>query len=163
MHVHINILTGRGFDLQVELLDSVLDLKKKIQEAEDIPSKFQRLSFGNRELSDNNTLADYNIQHGSNIHMVTRVQGGPMRVHITTMIGKTITVEVERTDSVLDLKNKIQETEGIPSNLQRLIFDGKELNDDGLTLSDYDLKYGSKIELATKVIPGSPPNRCSLL
>eukprot|EP01101_Sappina_pedata_P009033 TRINITY_DN513_c0_g1_i1.p1 TRINITY_DN513_c0_g1~~TRINITY_DN513_c0_g1_i1.p1 ORF type:complete len:149 (+),score=39.77 TRINITY_DN513_c0_g1_i1:163-609(+) len=148
MRVYINTMTGRGFYLQVDLIDSVLDLKNKIQETESIPTNQQRLIFGSKNLKDNNILDDYNIQDESNIHLVAFVPGGsgPMRVCITTKTGKTIIVEVDRTDSVLDLKNKIQETEGIPSNRQHLIFDGKELKDDGLALADCEIWNGSKIE-----------------
>ena len=145
---------GKIFPVRVEQTDTIADLKKKIESREGIPTEVQRLTTdSNKEPLDNDnetTLEKCGIQHGDILNLD---EDNGMKIQVKTPEGEYIPLNVEPTDTILDIKQMVHSIEGTPVDAQLLSYKGVDLNDgeNGKrrppTLEDLNVKNGSILDM----------------
>lgn len=120
-----------------------------------IPGYQQRLTLDDNILKGDHSLGDYNILKDSVLHLVPLHCGNDVRIHVDTLTGKMITLDVVMEDTIENVKKKILEEERTPVECQCLVYAGKELKD-YRTLKDYNIQRGSTLILTRELLGGMP-------
>ena len=143
MQIFIKTLIGKTITLEVDAGDTIKDLKEMIEDKEGIPQYQQRLIFVGRQLENDTIVSDLNIQKETTLHLLLRLRGG-MEIFIKTLTGKTIRLECEASDTIENVKDKIQDIEGIPPDQQILYF-AETFVEERATLSDYNIEKDDEL------------------
>ncbi|XP_044378575.1 polyubiquitin-like [Triticum aestivum] len=157
MKININVLDN---PLYVESSDTIDSVKAKINDEYGIPLAQQRLEFHRIRrtsgfhpysiLQGIRTLADYNIQNGATLDLIVCHRPRPMQIFVKNLGGKTLTFNVQSSDTIRSVKEKIQQVDGIDPASQRLIFSGWQL-EDSFTLAEYNIQHESTFHLCLRL------------
>lgn len=136
MQIFVKTMMGKTMAFEVKPSDSIEIIKQKIMETSQVsarPPKYLRLIFAGKQLENDRTLEYYRIQTESTLHFIA--QEPPwLCCYIKTMTGKTIHCDTLLDGTVADLKEEVQDKEGIPPDQQSLLYKGRVLQDETLLL-----------------------------
>jgi ubiquitin C len=164
MQIFVKALTGKTailhgvrttqiltITLDVRTSDTILSAKAKIQAYTGIAPNQQHLIFAGQSLENHRTLAEYNVQNESTLHM-DRVWT-EMRILVSNFVGPSFALELIPPDTIAMVKAQIQRETGIHPDQQILMFPFSELQDE-CTLADENIQDGSTIFLFLWLEPG---------
>ncbi|KAK9562980.1 hypothetical protein V6Z77_010311 [Aspergillus fumigatus] len=175
VRLHIATEKGPGFAVRVPPQSLIYHIKSSIESQHNIPLPTQEVRLDGKALQNGRKLKYYGINSASRLtfHLREDSAGKARKAYLDekwgrvrmpgrdatqifckTLTGKTITLDVEPEDQVGYLKDLIEEREGIPPEEQRLICQGRQL-EDGLTLMDYDVSKNATINLVARLCGGN--------
>ena len=149
LEIFVQVMNQDIITLEVDSSDTIGNLKEKIKDKKGFPAEEQLLFFQREELKDDRTVSDYNIQNKSTV--ILSLQIHRLEVTILSEGTRLVTLEVNPTDSILELKREIQNITGVPPKEQSLRFDGIELKNER-TIFAYNIQNKSYINLVAQMI-----------
>ncbi|CAB5368261.1 uncharacterized protein OCT59_011064 [Rhizophagus irregularis] len=141
--------------LEINSDDTISQVKQKVEKLIQVKTENQELFLGNKQLKDNLKVTDYKIGSDENIRLVRKAEGGIqvfVKDTVPTSTKSSTAIIINPSSTVHDLKKKYNERTAFPIEHQRLIFKGKQLEDDR-KLSEYKIKHESCIHLVAR-LPG---------
>ena len=146
--VIIKSLDGqRSFELELRSSERIKDVKIQIENIEKIPQDQQCLMYNHKKLEDDKLVSEYNLENGSIINLV-QILNGTLEITIKLIPNNTlIKLNIGILETLQKLKLAIKEKVNIPVEKQRLVFNGKLLDDDEKIVQKYNIEQDSVINL----------------
>lgn len=145
--VAVKIPLGKSFFITAKEGDTVFEIKRKIQDSQNIPIRRQNLVYLGQDLDDKLTLNDYEVQAASSTLQLIITAEEYLKLFVRTLTGKTIAVDnVRDVDTVRDLKLKLHPLINVPVEQMALVFNAERL-DNNVTISDCQIKNENTLHL----------------
>ena len=148
MNVLIKDFNGFNTSIEIEANDIVGQIKEKIQKYLNIPKESQTLIFQNIICEDNKKAEEYNIYEGSTLNLMLKENF--IKINAVNIMGKTMPFYLKKCDTIKTIKMKIEEREGIPQKIQKLLlapFNKKQILEDSKTIEEYNIKQDDRIHI----------------
>ncbi|GKA19473.1 polyubiqutin 1 [Tanacetum coccineum] len=142
--VSVETISGKRIQFYANFSHHIREVKAFIQDKVGVPADHQKLVYAGNQLGDNHILGYYYVQNKSTIRLVDDTLMTLQISVVNVSTGKTISLEVESSDTIKDVKVMIQDKEDIPADQQTMFLPQNQLEDDS-TLADYCIWNGSTI------------------
>ena len=150
MKIVVRISETKLINFEMEPSNTIKDLKIKIEEKEGIQVEKQKLILNDKELGNDKILEDCDIKDDSIIYCEQKNNNSNIKICIKILTGKSFDLEVNQTDTIKIIKDKINTKENIPPEQQGLVFAGKTMEDEK-TLYDYSIENESTLHLVLRL------------
>ena len=149
LQLFIKTLTGETIDIKVSPNDSIKKIKEEIDKKKNILPRNQKLMFNGKELNDNGTINEYNIENNSTIHLIIRLTS--LEIFVKDSNERTITLVVDLDDTIEKVKKLYYEK--TQEQITILLFNGVQLNDE-MKVKDYGIQNGSNLQTSKRLKGG---------
>ena len=146
MHILIKDFKGFNTSFEIEPSETIEQIKEKYLKYFNVPKEAQNLLLNEVNLEDNKKIIDYNVNEGTTLEL--NLNENYIKINARNIMGKIIPFYLRNSDNIKTLKQKIEEREGIPQNIQKLILKDGDKNlelEDNKTFQDYDIRGETQI------------------
>ena len=151
MHILIKDFNGFKTSFEIETTSTIEQVKEKFYQSFRVPKEGQVLFLNGSQLDDNKKISDYNINEGATLDL--SLNENYIEINAVNVMGKRMPFYLKLSDTIQTIKKKIEEREGIPENVQKLIYDPKNQKldlEDNKTIQDYNFKKEATIQILYK-------------
>ena len=148
MHILIKDFNGFKTSIEIKETSAIKEIKEKIEQNSRIPKDGQNLILNKISLDDNKNITEYGINEGSILELT--LKDNYIKINAVNVMGKIMPFYFKISDTIKDIKNKIEEREGIPQNVQKLVLDPRSQKivlEDNKKIEDYNIKMDETIHI----------------